>query len=79
MCIRDSFSLGLRTPDSVDELLALINKNLARLRQWEQWALTEQNADALRAHVLERLQMFVSGTAVPCNIYSCLLYTSRCV
>ena len=66
----DGYSLGLRTPDSVDELLALINKNLARLRQWEQWALTEQNADALRAHVLERLQMFVSGTAVPCNIYS---------
>ena len=32
--------------------------------------MTEQNADALRAHVLERLQMFVSGTAVPCNIYS---------
>ena len=29
----DGFSLGLRTPDSVDELLALINKNLARLRQ----------------------------------------------
>ena len=66
----DGFSLGLRTLDSVDELLALIEKNLSRLRQWEQWALAEQNAETLRAHVQERLQMFVSGTAVPCNIYS---------
>lgn len=66
----DGFSLGLRTSDSVDELLALIDKNLSRLRQWEQWALAEQTADALRAHITERLQMFVAGTSVPCNIYS---------
>ena len=66
----DGFALGLRTTDSVDELLALINKNLARLRQWEQWALAEQTPEVLRAHVEERLQMFVTGAAVPCNIYA---------
>ena len=66
----DGFSLGLRTLDSVDQLLALINKNLARLRQWEQWALADQNAETLRAHIGERLQMFAQGTAVPCNIYA---------
>ena len=51
----DGFALGLRTTESVDELLAVINKNLARLRQWEQWALAEQTPEVLRAHVEERL------------------------
>ena len=66
----DGYSLGLRTAESVDELLDLIHKNLSRLRQWEQWALAEQTPEVLRAHVDERLQMFVAGTAVPCTIYS---------
>lgn len=65
----DGYSLALRTTDSAPELLDLIEKNLDRLRQWEQWALAEQTLEGVRAHIGERLQMFIAGTAIPCSIY----------
>lgn len=66
----DGYSLALRTSDSADELLELIQKNLSRLRHWEQWALAEQTIEQLRAHIAERLQLFIAGTSIPCNIYA---------
>ncbi|MBF4633558.1 GNAT family N-acetyltransferase [Agreia pratensis] len=61
-------SLVLRDLDTVDEMLALTERNLGRLRKWEHWAHAEQTREALAAYTTWLVSQYSLGYAVPAAI-----------
>jgi ribosomal-protein-serine acetyltransferase len=61
-------SLVLRDLGTVDEMLALTERNLDRLRKWEQWAQGDQTRDALAAYTTWLVSQYSLGRAVPAAI-----------
>jgi len=61
----DSYALALRTADTVDEMHALILRNVERLRLWEPWAAGEQSVEGTAAYTRLQLDEFVMGASVP--------------
>jgi len=64
----DGFALALRESWTVQPLLALIEKNLERLRRWEPWAHGEQSEQSLRTFTRAQLKGWVDGENLPCVI-----------
>lgn len=60
--------LVLRDLSTVTELHRLTVANLQRLRQWENWAHTEQTEEAVRAYTRRQLAALAEGTALPLAI-----------
>lgn len=61
----DSYALALRTADTVDEMHALILRNVERLRLWEPWAAGDLSMDDTAAYTRWQLDGFVKGAVVP--------------
>lgn len=66
--LEDDVDLVLREPWMVDELHALITKNLDRLRQWESWAHGEQTREGLAWFTNHELAEWVAGRSLPAAI-----------
>jgi ribosomal-protein-serine acetyltransferase len=64
----DGAELVLRDLSTVGELHRLTVANLDRLRQWENWAHSEQTAEAVRAYTSRQLDSLADGTALPLAI-----------
>ncbi|WP_213815988.1 GNAT family N-acetyltransferase [Glaciihabitans sp. dw_435] len=65
----DGFWLGLRTLETVPEMLALTEKNIARLRRWEPWAQEDPTLAGTRLYTQLQLDQYARGTAVPAVLY----------
>ena len=61
-------SLVLRDLTTVDEMFALTERNLDRLKRWEQWAHGEQTGEALAAYTTWLVSQCSLGLAVPAAI-----------
>ena len=74
MCIRDSPDARLRVkgPDPVEHLGALLGRGVA-------FALARDGVDEYRAPHLQGASERLLHKAHVMAVYSCLLYTSRCV
>lgn len=64
----DGASLVVRDLTTVDEMLALTERNLDRLRSWEQWAHGEQTRADLAAYTAWLVSQWSLGLAVPAVI-----------
>ncbi|PWC07245.1 N-acetyltransferase [Mycetocola zhujimingii] len=65
----DGYRLSLRTRETDEGMLRLIEKNLSRLRAWEPWALTDQTRETLGAFTQYQLEGFSRGTIVPTVVF----------
>jgi ribosomal-protein-serine acetyltransferase len=66
----DGYALSLRDAAADAEVHALVTRNAARLREWEDWADEALTPDGVAAFTRTGLESFVAGTMLPCVVRS---------
>jgi ribosomal-protein-serine acetyltransferase len=66
----DGYALSLRDTAADAEVHAIVARNAARLREWEDWADEALTEDGVAAFTRRGLESFVAGTMLPCVLRS---------
>jgi ribosomal-protein-serine acetyltransferase len=61
----DGLALVLRGPETAEEMHALTEANLERLRRWEDWAHGPQSLEGMRLFTRQQLEGWVQGRTLP--------------